>query len=118
MTRFHTWPLLLSLLLTHPLAAQESPTKRSPQTRQDLWEALEKSLPEEVRDIDVYAENDSLTRVLFRSQEMTFMFSTETGKVTHQDHQKFLRRVNRITYVPGKFILWYNGRAESTIGTE
>src|SRR5262245_41455019 len=117
MNRFRMCLLVLSLLVTAPLVGQES-LPRAPQKRQDLWQALEKALPEEFREIDVYAETDALTRVLFRSQGKTFVFSVETGKVTQLDHMKFLRRVNRITYTSGTFSLWYNGRVELNIGAE
>jgi hypothetical protein len=109
---------LLLLLAPGSLEGQETLPPRSPQQRQELWVALEKALPEEFREIDVYAENDALTRVLFRSQGKTLLFSLESGKVERVIHQKHVRRANRVTYVPGTFILWYNGRVELKVASE
>ena len=43
--------------------------------RAALWQALLKALPEKYKEIDVYAENPSLSQVLFRSQGTTLTFS-------------------------------------------
>jgi hypothetical protein len=90
--------------------------------RAALWEALEKALPEKYKKIDAYAENPSLTVVLFRSQRMTLQFSLKTGKVEEVPHMKALGQINRITFEEreggGDFVLWYNGRRELTISAK
>jgi hypothetical protein len=90
--------------------------------REALWQALEKALPEKYREIDVHAENPSLTQVLFRSQGMTLTFSLKTGKVEEVPHMKALAKINRITFEEsqggGDFALWHNGRRELTVAAE
>ncbi|SRR5258708_2920424 len=93
--------------------------------REALWQALQaldKALPKKYREIDAYAENPSLTQVLFRSQGMTLTFSLKTGKVEVVPHMKALANVNRITFEKSEggreFALWYNGRQELTIAAE
>jgi hypothetical protein len=105
-----------------------SPHAANAQTRDEfanqraaLWRALEESLPAEYNPIDVYAENHSLTAVLFRSKNVTLEFSLDTGKVDVIMHMKELDRINRITYEnassDGIWVLWHNGQRELTIGT-
>jgi hypothetical protein len=91
--------------------------------RTALWQALEKALPKEYQRIDVYAEDPSLTAVLFRSKDTTLAFSLKTGKVEEVKHMKALAQINRITFEEtkgggGEWVLWYNGRRELTIGGE
>jgi hypothetical protein len=85
-----------------------------------LWDALNKVIPMEYQEIDVYAEDPGLTRILFRSKRGTFLFSLETNRVEHLRHQKLVPKVNRITYERGAggsvFRLWYNGKRELDIG--
>src|SRR5262249_58680121 len=71
--------------------------------RAALWQALEKALPEKYKEIDAYAENPSLTVVLFHSPASTqaLRFSLKTGKVEEVDHMKGLGRINRITFEEG-----------------
>jgi hypothetical protein len=87
-----------------------------------LWQALEKALPEKYREIDAYAENPSLSTILFRSRGTTLTFSLETGKVEEVRHGKALGKINRITFekteAGGDFALWYNGRRELTIAAQ
>src|SRR5262245_7908891 len=89
--------------------------------RAALWQALEKALPEKYKEIDAYAENSSLTVVLFHSPGSTqaLRFSQKTGKVEEVGHMKALGRINRITFEEGKdggdWVLWHNGRRELTI---
>jgi len=87
--------------------------------RAALWEALEKALPKEYAQIDVYAENPSLTAVLFRSGSATLQFALKSGKVEVVHHMKVLGRINRITFYENKsggaWILWLNGRHELSI---
>src|SRR5262249_39457471 len=66
--------------------------------REALWQALEKALPEKYKEIDAYAENPSLSVVLFRSQRTTLQFSLKTGKVEEVPHMKELGKINRITF--------------------
>ena len=90
--------------------------------RAALWQALENALPEKYKEIDAYAENSSLTVVLFHGPGSTqaLRFSLTTGKVEEVGHMKALGRINRITFEEGKdggsWVLWYNGRRELTIG--
>src|SRR5262249_33005733 len=90
--------------------------------RAALWRALEKALPEKYKEIDAYAENPSLSAVLFCSQRTTLSFSLKTGKVEEVPHGKALGKINRITFEErkggGDFGLWYNGRRELTIAAE
>lgn len=90
--------------------------------REVLWKALLKALPEKYREIDVYAENPSLTQVVFRSQGTTLTFSLATGKVEPVLHMKVLLKVNRITFeknkIGGWFVLWYYGQRELEIGAD
>ena len=90
--------------------------------RSALWQALWKALPEKYKEIDVYAENSSLSQVLFRSQGTTLTFSLQTGKVEEVHHMKALFKINRITYeqreAGGYYALWYNGQRELTISAE
>jgi hypothetical protein len=87
--------------------------------RAALWQALEKALPEKYKEIDAYAENPSLSAVLFRSRGTTLTFTLKTGKVEEVPHGKVLGKINRITFEErkggGDFALWYNGRRELTI---
>jgi len=90
--------------------------------RAALWQALLKALPEKYKEIDVYAENPSLSQVLFRSQGTTLTFSLKTGKVEPVLHMKLLRKVNRITFEQNKhggwFVLWYYGEKELEISAD
>jgi hypothetical protein len=90
--------------------------------RAALWQALQNALPEKYKEIDAYAENPSLSAVLFRSQRTTLTFSLKTGKVEEVPHGKALGKINRITFEQrkdgGDFALWYNGRRELTIAGE
>lgn len=91
--------------------------------RAALWQALEKALPKQYQAIDAYAENPSLTLVLFRSGDTTLRFSVQTGKVEPVPHMKRLDRINRITFVErggtiGDFVLWHNGRIELKVAAE
>jgi hypothetical protein len=97
--------------------ATEAAKKRSAQ-REALWEALEKALPEEYKSIDVYAENPSLSVVLFRSKRTTLRFSLRDGKVEEVGHMKALNRINCITYDERQrgFVMWLNGKAELFVG--
>src|SRR5262245_33892928 len=96
-------------------ADEEKGGEPSPK-RAALWQALEKSLPNKYQQIDAYAEDASLTRVLFRSQGDTLLFSLKTGKVEEVPHMKALGNINRITFEEdkggGHFVLWYDGRQE------
>jgi hypothetical protein len=87
--------------------------------RAALWQALEKALPKEYQQIEAYAENTSLTAVLFRSKGTTLEFSLKTGKVKEMQHMKLVGAVNCITYQESKnsctWTLWYKGRRELTI---
>src|SRR5262249_56663669 len=86
--------------------------------RAALWQALEKALPEKYKKVAVYAENPSLTVVLFHSPGSTqaLRFSLKTGKVEKVGHRKVLGLINRITFEEGKaggdWVLWSNGRRE------
>jgi hypothetical protein len=84
--------------------------------RAALWQALLKALPKKYKEIDVYAENPSLSQVLFRSQGTTLTFSLKTGKVEPVLHMKAIPKVNRITFEQNKnggwFVLWYYGQRE------
>ena len=84
-----------------------------------LWEALEKALPKEYAQIDVCAENPSLTAIVFRSEGVTLQFTLKSGKVEVVHHMKSLGRINRITFREnesgGAWILWLNGRHELSI---
>lgn len=90
--------------------------------RAALWKALHKALPKKYKKIDVYAENSSLSEVLFRSQGTTLRFSLRTGKVEPVLHMKALPKINRITYekreAGGSYALWYNGHRELTISAD
>jgi hypothetical protein len=90
--------------------------------RAALWQALKKALPEKYKEIEAYAENPSLSVVLFRSRGATLLFSLKTGKVEEVPHRKALGKINRITFEEGKgggnFALWYNGQRELTIAAE
>ncbi len=84
-----------------------------------LWQALAKALPKKDQEIDVYAENPSLTVVVFRSQGAILMFSLRTGKVEEVPNVKTPARINRITFEKGEgrgeFVLWHNGQRELAI---
>jgi hypothetical protein len=88
--------------------------------RQVLWQTLVKVLPKKYKSIDVYAENASLTVVVFRSQSATLKFTLKTKKIEEIPHSNKLARINRITFEDakdsGKWVLWYNGRRELSIG--
>jgi hypothetical protein len=81
--------------------------------RARLWDCLRKAFPK--GEIEVYAENPSVTEVIFRSPNKgTMGFSLETEKVGKVMHMKALRRVNCITF--GKdsgggnhYVLWLDG---------
>lgn len=94
--------------------------KETNKKRAALWKALLTALPKKYEKIDVYAENDLLNEVVFRSQGTTLTFSLKTGKVEPVLHMKAVFRVNRITFQRGElggyYELWYSGRRELTIG--
>jgi hypothetical protein len=96
-------------------AADPDKAEEVAKKRQALWQALGKALPEKYKTIDVYAEDPSLTEVLFRSQGVTLRFSLRTGKVREVPHMKAVSKVNCITFEGGAFVLWYNGQRELTI---
>ncbi|HEY7544316.1 MAG TPA: hypothetical protein VID27_05510 [Blastocatellia bacterium] len=90
--------------------------------RKALWKALLEACPQEYREIDVYAENPSLTQVCFRSKNRTFFFDIRRQKVEEQLHAKMLGRINRITFreqgSSRAFILWYCGEQELSLGVD
>ena len=100
-------------------AADQEKADKADKKRQELWQALEKALPKKYQPIEAYAENPSLTVVLFRSQGATLRFSFKTRKVEQVQHMKLLGRINRITFEErkdeGAWVLWYNGQRELTI---
>ena len=80
------------------------------------------SLARKYKEIDVYAENPSLSQVLFRSQGTTLTFSLKTGQVEPVLHMKVLPKINRITFEQNKnggwFVLWYYGQRELEINAD
>ena len=103
-------------------AARTETEDEADKKRAEIWEALEKELPKDYQQIDAYAENPSLTVVLFRSKGVTLRFSLKTGKVEEIKHMKKLAWINRITFEQDKgkevWVLWHNGQRELTIGAE
>lgn len=100
------------------IAAGPQDEVQADKKRAALWEALEKALPKEHERIDVYAENASLTAVVFRSKGITLRFSLKAGKVEEVQHMKVLGHINRITFEGvkggGAWVLWQNGNRELT----
>jgi hypothetical protein len=124
--RILTTMTLLCGLTVSQLTEAEPDTPR-PQDQQNdeqmrrsrLWKSLLDACPEKYRKVTVYAENDALTVVCFRSGRTTLMFSTKNGRVEVVQHMKALPSVNRITHRknergPGTFLLWYYGKVELT----
>jgi hypothetical protein len=89
--------------------------------RQELWQGLLSSWPHGEKPIDVYAENDQLTIICFRSGGQTYLFHLKSGKVEHVTHAKRLpSKINRITFEQGNsfgsFTLWHYNSPELSIG--
>jgi hypothetical protein len=97
--------------------ARESPM--ADKKREELWKALTKALPTKYNEIDAYAENPSLTEVLFYSQGAVLKFSLEGAKLEEIQMMKRLGRINSITFEKrdngGNWILWLNGQREAVI---
>ena len=115
--------LVLTVCLTLGAIARAADAEKEDvdgKKRAVLWKAMEESLPKEHEEIGVYAENPSLTAVLFRSHGLTMRFSLQDGKVEEVMHMKKLGTINRITFEEvqgrGNWVLWYNGQRELTIG--
>jgi len=98
---------------------REEKSTQADKKREELWRALTKALPKRYEQIDAYAENPTLTKVLFYSGGATLKFSLESGKVEEISVMKTLGRINRITFEAdgdaGTWILWRDGRRELTI---
>jgi len=91
--------------------------------RERLWEALFRVCPKEYRDIEVYAENPSLTQVCFWSNGRTLLFNRDQNSVTFVDPAYPIEKeINRITFEPGAdgsfgmFVLWHNAEPQLSIG--
>src|SRR5262249_51718493 len=97
---------LLSACVTASRYTQAADAEKADQAdkkRRQLWQALAKALPKKYQPIDAYAENPSLTLVLFYSPGSTqaLRFSLKSGKVEEVGHMKALGRINRITFEEG-----------------
>ena len=93
-------------------------------SRTELWAALIQAFPNAAH-IDAYAENPSLTAVLFRSSGQTLLFSLPSRSVTVVSHAKVVGRVNSITFERGiehSLAFWYvlrlNGQEVLRIGAK
>ncbi|TXI75420.1 MAG: hypothetical protein E6Q43_03490 [Dokdonella sp.] len=93
-------------------------------TRPALWTALNKAR-QRVRmpAIDLYAENPSLTEVLFRADNRTWLFFANTRELKQVMHAKMVSGVNAITDEPdssggvgGSYVLWQDGVEQLRIG--
>jgi hypothetical protein len=97
-------------------AAEDGPKDAK---RTALWDSLNKVLTKDFQQIDVYGESSAIDAVLFRSKGKTLLFSLRTGKLGEVIHMKSLGPINRISFEDnrdgGDWVLWFNGRRESTI---
>lgn len=105
------------ILREKPRASEK--VNKADKRREELWQALMKSLPKKYEQIDAYAESPALTAVLLYSQSAILKFSLKTGKIEEIQVMKRLGRINRITFEKDEdgdtWILWCNGRREMSI---
>ena len=99
--------------------------------RKELWKVFHKVRFErfdEFQDIDLYAENNSLTRICFICDKGLFIFYWDEGEshIEQINPAKLMmyNRINRITFEeankegPGFFKLWYYETEELSIGSD
>jgi len=93
--------------------------------RKELWKSFNKIRNKKfgkLKKIDLYAENDSLTRICFICDKGLFVFywNKEEGHIERIRHAKMIvyDRINRITFDRKReaFKLWYYGTEELSIG--
>jgi hypothetical protein len=95
--------------------------------KQGLWKDFYKTQIEyfgEIQEINLYAENDSFTKICFICEKGLFVFSwnKSEGNIEKTIHAKHIsyKNINRITFERnnglGFFKLWYNQREELAIG--
>jgi len=101
------------------LSARPNQTDTASTERKVLWESFLKDCPPQYLPVEVYAENDSLTVICYRSKSKTFLYSLKDRSVSEAKHAKGLRAINRISYDAQKhsFVLWHDGIEELTIGS-
>jgi hypothetical protein len=120
--------LFASAIPSHGRRVDDEPRKKlvlaeSPATvdqkRGALWLALTRALPQEYQHIDAYAENSTITTVLFYSHGSVLKFAAAPKKLEVIPIKKRLGTLNRITFEEehdgGTWCLWFNGRREATI---
>lgn len=103
--------------------------KARAEKRKALWKDFHRAGFEKygkVQDIMIYAEDDSLTRVCYISEDGLFVFrwGKSTGTIEKVTHAKMIKydKINRITYEKrspealGTFSLWYYETKELSIG--
>jgi hypothetical protein len=86
--------------------------------RKVLWESFLRDCPPQYLPVEVYAENDSLTIICYRSKLKTLLYSLKDRKVMEAQHAKEVGTVNRISYDAEEksFILWHNGIEQLRVG--
>ena len=115
---------LISALLVLVFATAAHTQETEETKRKDLWAGLFRELPDDIKKIDVYAENASITAICFRAQGRTYLFEGNTNSLTLVNHAKALPKgsVNQITFFEheesptGVFILWGNGQRLLSVG--
>jgi hypothetical protein len=125
MARLLTITITLALSFgPQPCVASETPTKdeqlKVEAKRKELWAALKTALPKEIKAIDAYCENPSLTQVFFSARGDVYLFSLKDEMVRKQTFMKVLPRINRIEFQvnkegSGAWLLWCNGSLEMTV---
>jgi hypothetical protein len=99
------------------LSTRPNQTDTASTDRKVLWESFLKDCPPQYLPVEVYAENDSLTVICYRSKSKTLLYSLKDRAVSEAKPAKGVRAINRISYDAQKhsFILWHDGIEELTI---
>ena len=103
--------------------------KTTAEKRKALWKDFHKARFEKYgkfQDIRIYAEDNSLTRVCYISEEGLFIFrwGKSTGTIEKVTHAKMIKydKINRITFEKkspealGSFSLWYYESRALSVG--
>jgi hypothetical protein len=109
----------LSVGAGRSLSARPNQTETAARDRKVLWESFLKDCPPPYLPVEVYAENDSLTVICYRSKSKTLLYSLKDRSVSEAKHAKGVGAINRISYDAQKhsFILWHDGIEELTISS-
>jgi hypothetical protein len=108
----------LTVVRADSLSTKTSEAYPASVDRKVLWESFLRDCPPQYLPVEVYAENDTLTVICYRSELKTLLYSLKDRKVSEAQHAKAVGEVNRISYEAEErsFVLWHNGIEQMKVG--